>query len=283
MVAYDLLMVGVLVGYTIFGAWKGMAWQIATLASIIVSYFMALNFSDSLAPMLSDQAPWNRFLAMLVIFTGTSLVIWLGFRAVSGFITRVKLKEFDRQIGAMFGMFKGVLACVAITFFVVTLSATAREVVLQSRSGHYIAVLLDKADPFMPAEIHQVLGPYLDKLQENLEPGRTPDFSRPGLGSSAPVASGPSDAHAVSLFDLQQIRGLAQGLQSQHVDNEQLRWVEQNAAWLQGVMNGGASRDPQEQNLIDRMKNMIDQSPELQRVIQDAVRSSAGSHDPFRR
>ena len=34
---YDVLMRAVLVGTTIFGAWKGMAWQLASLASVVVS------------------------------------------------------------------------------------------------------------------------------------------------------------------------------------------------------------------------------------------------------
>ena len=58
------------------------------------------------------------------------MAIWLVFRLVSGLIDRVRLKEFDRQMGALFGAAKGVLLCVAITFFAVTLSTQARTAVL---------------------------------------------------------------------------------------------------------------------------------------------------------
>ncbi len=44
---------------------------------------------------------------MLVLYILTSLAIWLLFRMVSGIIDRVKLKEFDRQMGALFGLAKG--------------------------------------------------------------------------------------------------------------------------------------------------------------------------------
>ena len=37
-----------------------------------------------------------------------------------GAIDRVKLNEFDRQMGALVGFAKGVLLCIAITFFAVT-------------------------------------------------------------------------------------------------------------------------------------------------------------------
>jgi len=178
---YDILMVVVLVAATVFGAWKGMAWQMASLASLAVSYLAALRFSEKLAPLFSVQPPLNRFLAMATIYAATGAVIWLAFRLVAGFIDRVRLKEFDRQIGALFGAAKGVLFCVVITFFAVTLSEKGRATVLQSRSGYYIAQLLSRADAVMPKELHDVLDPYLDKLEQELK--------------SAPAGADPTPAH----------------------------------------------------------------------------------------
>ncbi len=96
--------------------------------------------------------------------------IWIGFRLVAGIIDRVRLKEFDRQLGALFGAAKGVLLCVLITFFAVSFSNQASEMILVSRSGYYIAQLIDRAEAVMPDEIHHVLGPYLDKLDQKLQP-----------------------------------------------------------------------------------------------------------------
>ncbi len=165
---YDILMLVVLVGGTLFGAWKGMAWQIASLCSFVVSYLVALSFATPLAPIFGDSEPWNRFVAMLVLYVATSMAIWLAFRLVASAIDRVKLKEFDRQIGALFGACKGVLFCIVITFFAVTLSTTAHETVLESQSGHYIAKFMDTAHPLVPDEVHQVLHPYFEKLEEKL-------------------------------------------------------------------------------------------------------------------
>lgn len=172
--SYDVVMLVVLVMTTIFGAWKGFAWQLASLLSLVASYVVALRFSEQLAPYFGEHAPWNRFAAMLALYLGTSVVIWLAFRVVAGMIDRVKIKDVDRQLGAVVGAAKGVLLCVAITFFVVTLSVTGRQAVLESRSGYYIAVLLDKAPAMMPEEIHQVLEPYLHRLDEKLHEARSP-------------------------------------------------------------------------------------------------------------
>jgi membrane protein required for colicin V production len=170
MQAYDIIMLAVLAGSTFFGFIKGMAWQLASLSSLFMSYVVALKFSHLLAPHLGQQQPLNRIAAMLVLYLATSLAIWLIFRVVAGVIDRVKLKEFDRQVGGLFGAAKGVLLCVVVTFFAVGLSEEVREHILFSRSGHYIAVLLDKADPVLPEELHDVLGPYLHELDEQLDP-----------------------------------------------------------------------------------------------------------------
>jgi membrane protein required for colicin V production len=175
MQTYDLLMLLVLVATTLFGFWKGMAWQIASLASLVVSYVAALRFSEQLAPVFGDHAPWNRFVAMLVVYVVTSFIIWTLFRLVSGAIDKVRLESFDRQLGAMFGLAKGVLLCVVITFFAVMLLPPAQgEAIVASQSGRYIVALLDKSHSVFPPEIHQVVDPYLHKIEERLNPNFQP-------------------------------------------------------------------------------------------------------------
>jgi membrane protein required for colicin V production len=172
---YDVLMLLVLFTATLFGFWKGLAWQIASIASLVISYFVALRFSEQLAPTFGESAPFNRFVAMLVIYLATALVIWTLFRVVSGMIDRVKLVSFDRQLGAMVGLVKGVLFCVAITFFAVTLlPQPQKETILASQAGRYIVVLLDKTDAIVPPEIHDVIGPYLHEIEKRLDPNHKP-------------------------------------------------------------------------------------------------------------
>jgi membrane protein required for colicin V production len=165
---YDFVMLAVLVGTVIYGAWKGMAWQVAALASVMVSAAVAVHSSPLLAPVFGKQEPWNRFLAMAVLYIVTAVAIWLLFRLVRGAINRVQLKEFDHQLGSVFGLVKGVLYCLVITFFAVTLSETARQAVLQSRSGYYIAKGIRQANPILPADVRKWLGTYIDELDQKL-------------------------------------------------------------------------------------------------------------------
>jgi len=81
--------------------------------------------------------------------------------------------DFDRQMGALFGLVKGVLWCLLITFFAVTLSETTRQWVLQSRSGYYTALLIQHGTPILPEDVRNVLGKYIKRLDEGLEEGET--------------------------------------------------------------------------------------------------------------
>ncbi|MBN2023717.1 MAG: CvpA family protein [Pirellulales bacterium] len=171
---YDIFMLAVLAGTVLFGFWKGMAWQLASLASLVLSAVAAFRLGPEAASWIGVEKPWHRFLTMLVVYLLTALAIWLVFRLVAGAIDRVRLKEFDRQIGALFGLAKGVLLCIVITFFAVTLSERARQVVLETRSGRIIAVVVQRATPVLPEEVTSVLGEYIEELDRKLDPSTPP-------------------------------------------------------------------------------------------------------------
>ena len=179
---YDIVMLVVLIGATLFGAIKGFAWQLASIASITISYFVAYHFREPVSQSIQAEPPWNRFLAMLILYVGTSLVIWVAFRMVSRTIDRLKLREFDRQIGALFGFGKGALYCILITLFAVTLLGDSiRAKIVASTSGRYIAQILDRSESVIPPEIHGVVEPYLAKFDTR--------FADPGAATPVPESN----------------------------------------------------------------------------------------------
>ncbi len=202
---YDIIMLVVLAGAMLFGAIKGFAWQLASIGSIVASYIVAYKYREPFSQSIQADPPWNRFLAMLILYIGTSLVIWVAFRMISGSIDRLKLREFDRQVGAMFGLAKGGLYCILVTLFSVTLMGDrAREGIVRSKSGHYIADILDRSEAVIPPEIHEVVQPYLERFDDRFN-----DSSDEGM--------------------LNQIPWLAQGQSNQAPSN-----LPNGASWNQG-------------------------------------------------
>jgi len=165
MQVYDIIMLVVLAAATMWGLWKGLIWQLASLASMFLSYFVAYTFRDQLAAYIDVAAPWNVFLAMLLLFVGTSALVWTTCHFFRTIISRMKLKEFDHQIGGLLGAATGVVLCVVITLFAVTLlGQSEREKIINSRSGHYIALLLERAHTILPKEVRDVLHPHLHEV-----------------------------------------------------------------------------------------------------------------------
>ena len=173
---YDIVMLIVFAAAVLFGLWKGLAWQVASLAAVFVSYFVAMEFRGQLAPLIKAQEPWNRFAAMLILYLGTSLLIWLAYGYVRRTIEKAKLRTFDRQAGAILGAAKGAVLCMLVTLFSVTLLGDqARDAIVQSRSGGWIAGAISRMDAIMPDELHAYLDKYIHQF-ENQIIETDPDF-----------------------------------------------------------------------------------------------------------
>ncbi len=214
---YDLAMLAVLAVATLFGLWKGMAWQVASLASLVVSFVVAARMSGRVAPMIAAQEPWNRFIAMLLLYLATSAAIWLAFRVVARIIDRIRLKDFDRQVGALFGLAKGALLCLVITFFAVTLSESMRQNVLNTYSGRTIARVIKQTSPILPPEVRNVLGTYIEQLDRRLDPTSPPERSPPSPRPAFPLtAEMPRASVEVPRIEFSR-PGQAQGLQQKPI------------------------------------------------------------------
>ena len=189
---YDLVMIGILAVASVLGYFKGMVWQLAWIAGIFASSFVAFRYGTPLASFFGQQAPWNRLAAMLALYAATSIAVWLIFRVISGAINAVHLSAFDHQMGLLLGMAKGVLLCVVVTFFAVTLAPAYREQIVASQSGRLVAELIVRADVYLPKDVHETVDPFVKQFESELQkPIGTPGASaaqQPNLaGGQSPL------------------------------------------------------------------------------------------------
>ncbi len=59
---YDIIMLVILVGAMLFGAIKGFAWQLASIASIVASYIVAYQVSRTVQPIDSGRSTLESIL-----------------------------------------------------------------------------------------------------------------------------------------------------------------------------------------------------------------------------
>ena len=172
MSVYDIVMLIIFLGAVWFGFRKGLAWQIASLLSIVLSYFVAVNFRNPVAALISAQEPWNQFAAMLILFLGTSLVVWTVFASFSRNIKKMNLGGFDRQAGAILGAFKGAILCMLATVFAVSLFQPTRDMVHNSKAGHYVVSGIRQFARFTPDELAPYLDHHIERFDQTI--GETP-------------------------------------------------------------------------------------------------------------
>lgn len=195
---YDLVMLGILAATALLGYFKGMVWQLAWIAGIVVSGFVAVRFGSQFAPYFGQQAPWNRFASMLALYVATSFAVWLVFRIVSGAINAIHLSAFDHQLGLLFGAAKGALLCVIITFFAVTLAPDYRPQVVSSHSGRMVADLLVRADEYLPKEIHDTIDPFVKQFEEQFQrSGGQPAARTTATTPTGAATPGPSPLESI--------------------------------------------------------------------------------------
>jgi hypothetical protein len=147
--------------------------------------------------------------------------------------------------------------------------------VLQSRSGYYIAVLIDRAHYIMPEEVHDVIGPYIHQLDETLGEGdrhhHHDHFHATGSGEEQP----PADREAVAPH-----RPLSQAVDRYTGDAAGLAGGVADALDQGSRLLGTAESETT--NLLDQTQQIISQSRRLAEQLQ-GQEPAEGSAGPSRR
>ena len=189
---YDILVGVVLLIAAYRGSKKGFLWQLATIAGIVLCFFFATPVSLIISPYLGVQPPLSRWIAIFIVYVVASLVTYGMASSIRTWLEKNKFKEYDEHLGGIFGLLKGAIFCVILTFFCVTLSSTTRDSVMHSYSGYASAWFMEQINPVMPEEFKDLIYPYTHKLtpetiakakelkaQEQLSNGNTKEADNP--------------------------------------------------------------------------------------------------------
>ncbi len=155
MTLYDAAMLGVVVAGMIWGAIRGITWQVASIASLVLGYVVAVPTSAQLAPRFPGDPVVARGLALLVTYACVSGGVFLAAWMVRETLRRLRFEAFDRHLGMILGGLEGALLGVVATVFVVSLSPRSRDPILTSPTGS----VLHATQGILPAEIRDHLTP----------------------------------------------------------------------------------------------------------------------------
>lgn len=161
---FDAIVAAVLLYALIRGAIKGLVWQLAGIAAVVLCFAFSETVSLLVAGWIAVAPPLNRWIAMFGLYVVAMFVCFGIAWKVHDRIEKWKLKSVDRQLGGVFGLLKGTVMVLVGMFFVVTLSAPARQAALRSHSGLAAALVMGKLHAVMPDELHEIIHPYIHQL-----------------------------------------------------------------------------------------------------------------------
>ncbi|MEZ6124118.1 MAG: CvpA family protein [Planctomycetaceae bacterium] len=164
MVWYDFVILAILIYTTWSGAQKGLVTQLAWIAALILCFKFADKLAPAIEPRINVEQPLRHWIAMFILYVGFSLGSFMVARILNSWLENAKFKDFDRHLGGMLGLLKGVVVAMVITFFAVTLSESLKATVLQSKTGHAACAILDNVEPLTPDYFHEYLVKYREEL-----------------------------------------------------------------------------------------------------------------------
>lgn len=134
-----------------WGGCRGMFSQIMSIAAIVVAWLAASRFYTLVTPMVPLAEPWKDTVAMILLFFALLMILRLVSKMFGGvFVKKTVLKEFDRQLGALFGLLKGGIICLLVTFFAVLGNAQTQKLVINSPSGRFMVRVISTLQKYVP-------------------------------------------------------------------------------------------------------------------------------------
>lgn len=156
----DLMLLGMLALSVLIGLWRGLVFELLSLAGWAVAYFG----SPYVAPFVATWLPAERMgpslihVASLLIAFLTILLVW-GFasKLLRALIRSTPLSVIDRLGGAGFGVLRGVLVCLLVVVAVSMTPAAASSTWQASQVAPWLHVVLHGLRPMLPADVVKLI------------------------------------------------------------------------------------------------------------------------------
>ncbi|MGI9101337.1 MAG: CvpA family protein [Terriglobales bacterium] len=173
MTGADWLIVAVVLLSVVLAALQGFFYEVFSLAGVVVGYLVAAWGYTAVAAWYAPyvSAPWVAAMAgFLTIFVAIVIVAGICGRVARSLVKEVGLRWFDRILGAMFGLVRGVLL---VMVFVLAVASFAPNSGLLARSSMapYLLVVARAAVWLAPSQVRQQFRAGADAIN-NLREGK---------------------------------------------------------------------------------------------------------------
>ena len=112
MASTDWILIAVLAASMVLGAWRGLVYEVLSVLGWIAAFLMAQWFAPDVAeqlPMQNSDQTLRYAAAFVLVFIGSVFLAGLISALMKKIISVVGLRPVDRVLGALFGLFRGLI------------------------------------------------------------------------------------------------------------------------------------------------------------------------------
>jgi membrane protein required for colicin V production len=156
----DLLLLGMLLVSVLVGLWRGLVFEILSLAGWVVAYLCAPYAAMLIVGWLPAQrmGPGLAHVASLVLGFVLILVLWgLAAKLLRALIHATPLSLIDRMLGAGFGVLRGMLLCLLLVVVVSMTPAVGSATWQASQLAPRLQGLLQDMRPVLPDDVVKLI------------------------------------------------------------------------------------------------------------------------------
>ncbi len=160
MATLDWIFLAVLLVSMVVGAWRGLVYEMLSLANWVAAFVLAQWFGPAVAEWLplAGATEVVRFLAgFVVVFVAALFVGGLLAFLIRKLVAAMGLRPVDRVLGAAFGVVRGVVVLLAFTVVVGMTPMKAGPWWQESTGAGIAAVVLHGLKPVLPADFGKYL------------------------------------------------------------------------------------------------------------------------------
>ncbi|MDC8774006.1 CvpA family protein [Roseateles albus] len=156
----DWALLGLLAVSALLGLWRGLVFELLSIAGWLMAYFGA----PILAPLVESWLPQQRFEASLLHVLGLCLsfililLVWtLGAKLVRALLHATPLSLVDRLLGCIFGFLRGLLVCLILAVLVGMTPAKDWSSWHDSQLAAGLQKVLNEVRPALPDELLKLI------------------------------------------------------------------------------------------------------------------------------
>ena len=153
MAATDWILIAALAASMLLGALRGLVYEVLSVMGWIAAFLLAQWFSPDVAeklPMQNSGEALRYAAAFVLVFIASVFLAGLISALMKKIISVVGLRPVDRMMGAIFGLFRGLILLLALSVVVHMTPLQESDWWLESQGGPMLMTLLKGLRPMLP-------------------------------------------------------------------------------------------------------------------------------------